>query len=160
VLYSCYYDNEEYLYPSLSHCDTTSITFTVRFIRLYGSIVPDAIVVDLRRNVALTNYQTISSTAANGSLFGVIMVLLAFLRCHPMLSTCLSENNYHQMLRTDIPIIKFYAFTSLVLVIAPCFANFSRAQDELLNELDQQTTPTVAYTYATFKSTRGLPFIQ
>jgi len=73
VLYSCYYDNEEYLYPSLSQCDTTSITFT-------GSVYPV-----LQQycsgchsggspagNVALTNYQTISSTAANGSLFGVI----------------------------------------------------------------------------------------
>lgn len=44
---------------------------------------------------------------------------------------------------------------SLVLVIASLILPISaRAQDELLNELDQQTTPTVAYTYATFKSTR------
>ena len=69
----CYYDNEEYLYPDGSGCDTTNITYS-------GSIAPimQSTCIGCHASsiasggVILDNYNGVSTVANNGKLWGAV----------------------------------------------------------------------------------------
>lgn len=72
---SCYYDNEEALYPSVnSSCDTANVTFSGKIVPLLAnnclSCHSNAIAASAGNNVRLENYADVKSrtTAIAGSL--------------------------------------------------------------------------------------------
>ena len=73
ALHSCYYDNEEELYPQPPPCDTSNVTYSDDVwpvINNYCSgchsgSAPSG-------NVSLSNYTEIATAAQNGSLLGAI----------------------------------------------------------------------------------------
>ncbi len=73
LLQSCYYDNNEDLYPQAPTCDTTNVTFSNTIFPLINSNctahhsggAPSG-------NVLLTNYDGISAVAKDGRLLSVI----------------------------------------------------------------------------------------
>ncbi|MFP4469222.1 MAG: hypothetical protein ACLFPE_00980 [Bacteroidales bacterium] len=70
---SCYYDNEEYLYPDPVSCDTTNVTYT-------GTVVPILEAscyschnsVTQQGGVIVDNYDDLSVSIDNGSFRGAI----------------------------------------------------------------------------------------
>lgn len=77
TVYSCFYDNEEYLYPRLySSCDTTNVTFSSSVqsvlqqncLSCHGNNTASS----LGGNVKLEDYQDVKLRADDGSLLGTI----------------------------------------------------------------------------------------
>jgi hypothetical protein len=73
-LQSCYYDNEEILYPDVAECDTTNVTYTgtvapildsYNCISCHGSSFPQG-------NVVLGNYDDLKIVVDNGRFWGAI----------------------------------------------------------------------------------------
>jgi len=70
-LSSCYYDNEEVLYPNNGNCDTTNVTYTNTIKPMmeqsctgcHGASSPSA-------GINLTTYSLVRSSAEDGSLYG------------------------------------------------------------------------------------------
>lgn len=71
---SCYYDNEEELYPGVEECDTTNITYSGTVVPLmdsynciscHGSSFPQG-------NVVLDNYDDLKVVVDNGRFWGAI----------------------------------------------------------------------------------------
>jgi hypothetical protein len=71
---SCYYDNEEELYPGVEECDTTNITYSGTVVPLldsynciscHGSSFPQG-------NVVLDNYDELKVVVDNGRFWGAI----------------------------------------------------------------------------------------
>ncbi len=89
---SCYYDNEEELYPNVTQCDTTNISYQTTLVPLmktycnacHNASAPSAA-------IATDNYQGLRTIALNGKLYGSIAHLSGY---SPMpkggnkLSTC------------------------------------------------------------------------
>jgi len=72
---SCYYDNEEALYPSLnSSCDTTNVTFSGKIAPMLAgnclSCHSNAVAASVGNNIKLENYADVKSriTAISGSI--------------------------------------------------------------------------------------------
>ena len=74
LLVSCYYDNEEALYPALNTvCDTTNVTYSGTIAPILSSYcttchsgsVPSG-------SVALTNYSNVLTIASNGTLMNAL----------------------------------------------------------------------------------------
>ncbi len=72
-LQSCYYDNNEDLYPQAPQCDTTNATFSNTIFPLINSNCTNHHSGgDPSGNVSLTNYDDISAVAKDGRLLSVI----------------------------------------------------------------------------------------
>ena len=89
---SCYYDNEEALYPSLGTCDTSNVTYSVTIAAImaancnscHGSTLSNG-------NVITENYQGLKIIADNGKLHGVVNHLSGYQpmpKDRPQLSDC------------------------------------------------------------------------
>jgi hypothetical protein len=73
VLQSCYYDNEEDLYPESTECDTSGVTYTNTIAPLleancnscHNSVSPNA-------GVITDNYTDLKVIADNGQLWGAV----------------------------------------------------------------------------------------
>jgi hypothetical protein len=76
LINSCYYDSEEYLFPEISACDTTSITYTqsvVPIINDYCIIChSNSAATALGGNVRLQDYADVKARADDGKLLGTI----------------------------------------------------------------------------------------
>ncbi len=77
VAYSCFYDNEEYLYPRLdSSCDTSGVTFSSSVqpvlqqycLSCHGNNTASS----LGGNIKLEEYQDVKLRADDGSLLGTV----------------------------------------------------------------------------------------
>ncbi len=72
-LQSCYYDNEEALYPSMGSCDTTNVTYSGTIAPImatncnacHGGTIPNA-------NVVTENYDGLKIIADDGRLEGTV----------------------------------------------------------------------------------------
>jgi len=72
-LSSCYYDNEEVLYPNNGNCDTTNVTYTNTIKPImdqscagcHGSSSPSG-------GIDLTTYSSVRTSAEDGSLYGTM----------------------------------------------------------------------------------------
>ncbi len=74
---SCYYDNEEELYPQITDgCDTTNVTYSNNVQKIISSRClgchSDASYKDYGGGVALEGYNNLKSSADNGGLIGTI----------------------------------------------------------------------------------------
>lgn len=73
IMQSCYYDNEEDLYPVPPPCDTTNVTYSANVwpvindncTSCHSGSAPSG-------NISLTDYSEIVDAADNGSLLGTI----------------------------------------------------------------------------------------
>jgi mono/diheme cytochrome c family protein len=73
LLSSCYYDNEEVLYPNNGNCDTTNVTYTNTIQPImsqsctgcHGSSSPSG-------GIDLTTYSLVRASAEDGSLLGTM----------------------------------------------------------------------------------------
>lgn len=72
-LQSCYYDNEEELYPQAPDCDTTNVTYSSTMVKImedncnacHGSSFPQG-------GIITDNYADLKIIADNGKLWGAI----------------------------------------------------------------------------------------
>ena len=73
---SCYYDNEEYLYPFEERCDTTFVTYPLNIkpimINYCISCHSNSKAATLGGNIQLDTYQEVAKRAEDGSLNGSI----------------------------------------------------------------------------------------
>ena len=74
---SCYYDNEEELYPQITNgCDTTNVTYSNHVSKIISSRClgchSDASYVNYGGGVQLEGYNNVKSSAENGGLIGSI----------------------------------------------------------------------------------------
>jgi mono/diheme cytochrome c family protein len=73
LISSCYYDNEEVLYPNNGNCDTTNVTYTNTIQPImsqsctgcHGSSSPSG-------GIDLTTYSLVRASAEDGSLLGTM----------------------------------------------------------------------------------------
>jgi len=75
LLHSCYYDNEQTLYPFGTNCDTTNVTYstTVRNILQNGSCLTcHSGTAASGGAIALDNYVAVKTIAQSGRLYGAI----------------------------------------------------------------------------------------
>jgi hypothetical protein len=88
----CYYDSEEELYPSISNCDTTNVTYSgvisdimyVNCNSCHGPVAPES-------NIRTDNYTDLKTIVDNGKLLNVIMHSSGFPampKDRPALSDC------------------------------------------------------------------------
>jgi hypothetical protein len=77
LLNNCYYDSEEYLYPSLnSQCDTTNVTFSVSVKNILSNNCLSCHSnsnSSAGGNIQLENYADVKSMADNGRLMGSVL---------------------------------------------------------------------------------------
>lgn len=74
---SCYYDNEEELYPEITNgCDTTDVTYSNNIQKIISSRClgchSDASYYEYGGGVALEGYENVKVSADNGGLLGTI----------------------------------------------------------------------------------------
>jgi len=77
AIQSCYYENEEELYPSITNgCDTTNVTYSNNVSKIISArcIVchSNANYKDLGGGVELEGYENVKTSAENGGLYGTI----------------------------------------------------------------------------------------
>lgn len=68
----CYYDNEEYLYPTAGNCDTANTTFTKVNTILQANCVGCHSTNNQGGGYDLSNYAGVKTSANDGSLFATI----------------------------------------------------------------------------------------
>lgn len=76
---SCYYDKEEEIYPPVTQCDTTNVSYQATIVPLlkancnacHNSAAPSA-------GIVTDNYQGIKIIASNGKLYGSIAHLSGY----------------------------------------------------------------------------------
>ncbi len=83
VLYSCYYDSKEYLYPQVdSSCDTTNVTFQSSIAPIMDqyclSCHSNSTAASFGSNIKLEDYADVKSYADKGNLLGAIKQLPGF----------------------------------------------------------------------------------
>lgn len=77
VMYGCYYDSKEYLYPQdIAECDTTNVTFNFSVSPIIDSYClschSNSIAASLGGNIKLENYNDVKIRVDDGSLIGSI----------------------------------------------------------------------------------------
>lgn len=69
----CYYDNEEFLYPTNASCDTTNIKYSTLVLpMLQNNCLGCHSQASASGNVILEGYNNVKTYATNGKLYGVI----------------------------------------------------------------------------------------
>jgi len=91
-LHSCYYDNEEALYPSMGACDTANVTYSGTIAPIMATNCNSCHGITLSNgNVITENYQGLKVIAENGKLHGVVNHLSGYQpmpQDRPKLSDC------------------------------------------------------------------------
>ncbi len=76
IYHSCYWDNEEYLYPKISQCDTSVFTYSAAIKPILDSYClschANNVASSFGGNVKLGTYPDVKTVADNGKLVGSI----------------------------------------------------------------------------------------